>query len=114
VAGGNVAGLDGVGATGAATGGLTDGNPIMVRAGWRGGGGKDGVAKGGGVVPGRAAGIAVEGRAADIIGGRGAGRAADADVGAGRGCAPEEGLAGGLADQLAGPDAGPRSMVISP
>ena len=104
-----------------ATGGFTDGKPIMVRlSGGRGpppgaGAGADGC----GVVPVRTAGMAADGRAPGMSDGRGEGAGSGAAAAAGLGVATgraTEGLVGGLDVQLVGTGAGadPRSMVISP
>ncbi len=107
----------GAGGLGAASGGLIDGNPIMVRATC----GRAAVevvadAIGCGVPPVRAIGIDAEGRAPGISDGRGDG-CAGGGVGsvAGIGRAPD-GRVGGLVLQAgaAGDWVGPRSMVISP
>ena len=124
-------GLDGVGrrgegeagdATGAAglpaTGGLTDGKPIMVRL--RGafaapGGAVE--ARGCGVMPERTAGITAEGRVPGIKEGRGDGWAGGIPAGAGAGIGRiPVGRVGGLTVHpvCTGTGAGPRSIVISP
>jgi len=96
-------------------GGFMDGNPIMVRAGGRGGaaiGGAGSPGAGGGVAPVRAAGVTPEARgAAGIIGGRGA----EGEAGAGVGTGSERALGCRVAQLVGlGPAAGTRSMVISP
>ena len=113
--GGNGAGgMDAVGTGGlpAATGGLTDGNPIVVRPI---GGRADPGTEGCGVAPVGTAGIATDGRAPGISDGRGAGTGPGVGAAAGIGRAPL-GRVGGLAlhADAAGAGAGPRSMVISP
>jgi len=101
----------------AATGGLTDGKPIMVRAiagRAAAGAAVTGAAAGSAGCGVREAGIDPDGRAPGISDGRG--EACDGGgVGETAGLGPD-GRVGGLTPQVdaAGADAGPRSMVISP
>jgi hypothetical protein len=110
--GGRVAGLP-------TTGGLTEGNPIMVRlSGGRPAPGAGIEAAGCGVVPVRAMGIAADGRAPGIRDGRDAGGAAGGATGPGVAIGREpDGRVAGLAAHAACAGAvagGPRSIVISP